>query len=355
MANTKRQITFFSIRVTSSILLVVIGVQFHHASSATSAPSLYEIGPMNIFRDQITLSGFSAGASMAIQTHLSHSSLFSGLAVFSQVFYHCGHRSLIDFGIRCSKTGLGLFPYSVSNSISDAKEYDRKGLIDPLVNVAKQQIFIWTGDLDAYIPSDMAKKNVEFYKGVGVDPNNIRFTIFKNASHLIPTDDFGPACNEDAGDSLYLGNCNYPGVYHAFSYILKNNSLAQAVPHQAQLMMYNQSAFYPNGNIKDVAMGTAGFIYIPKQCETQQCRLHLNFHGCNEWPPHIAEQYILHSGFLPVAEANGIIVVFPLTTKVPKNMDGCWDFFSYTGSNFATKKGAQIQVIERMLNKILSG
>jgi len=52
--------------------------------------------------------------------------------------------------------------------------------------------------------------------------------------------------------------------------------------------------------------------------------------------PNIAEQYILHSGFLPVAEANGIIVIFPLTTKVPKNMDGCWDFYSYTDSNFGT-------------------
>jgi len=346
---TKWKNNFFN---NPTILLVVILLQ---QTSTTSEPTLYEIGPLNIFRDQITLSGFSAGGSMAIQTHLSHSSMFSGLAVFSQVFYHCGHRSLIEFGIRCSKTGLGLFPYGVSNSIADAKNLEQKGLIDPLANVAKQRIFIWTGDLDIYIPPDMVKKNLEFYNAIGVDPNEIQFTFFRNATHLIPTDDFGPPCNEDAGHSMYLGNCNYPGIYHALSYILKNDSLQKTVPDLGQLKMYNQSAFYPDGDIKDVAMGTAGFIYIPKQCEEQRCHLHLNFHGCNEWPPHIAEQYILHSGFLPVAEANGIIVIFPLTTKVPKNMDGCWDFYSYTGPNFATKTGAQIQVIKRMLDKILSG
>ncbi|CAL8079179.1 unnamed protein product [Orchesella dallaii] len=350
MSNTKGQNGLFK----KTIMLLVLVVLEFQPTSGTAESALYEIGPMNIFRDQITLSGFSAGASMAIQTHLSHSSLFSGLAIFSQVFYHCGHRSIIDFGIRCSKTGLEIFPYNVKYSIADAKDYEQKGLIDPLLNVADQRIFIWTGDLDIYIPPDMVKKNLEFYKAIGVDPNHMKFVFFLNATHLIPTDNFGPPCDEDAGNSMYLGNCNYPGIHHSLSYILKNNSLQHARPNREQLKMYNQSPFYPDGDIKDVAMGTAGFIYTPKRCEKQKCHLHLNFHGCNEWPPHIAEQYILHSGFLPIAEANGIIVIFPLTTKIRKNMGGCWDFYSYTGSNFATKKGAQIQVIKRMLDRILS-
>lgn len=47
-------------------------------------PEVVRLEKMNIFKDRITLSGFSAGASMAIQTHMSHSRLFSGLAIFSQ-------------------------------------------------------------------------------------------------------------------------------------------------------------------------------------------------------------------------------------------------------------------------------
>lgn len=31
----------------------------------------------------------------------------------------------------------------------------------------------------------MAAKNVDFYENVGVNPENIKFTLFTNASHLI--------------------------------------------------------------------------------------------------------------------------------------------------------------------------
>ncbi len=108
------------------------------------------------------------------------------------------------------------------------------------------------------------------------------------------------------------------------------------------LLPYNQSEFYiGKSNIKKTAaMGDFGFIYLPKQCQSQfsnqPCFLHINFHGCNEWEPQLALQYVQNSGFLPVAESNGIITVFPLSTKTPSNMGGCWDFFSYTGPLFGT-------------------
>lgn len=54
-------------------------------------------------------------------------------------------------------------------------------------------------------------------------------------------------------------------------------------------MAYNQSEFYPGRNIREAAMGEIGFIYIPKQCQglhygSKKCFLHINFHGCEEWP-----------------------------------------------------------------------
>lgn len=48
----------------------------------------------------------------------------------------------------------------------------------------------------------------------------------------------------------------------------------------------------------------------------------------------LGRNYSINSGFLPVAQLNNIIVVFPLTTAIESNMNGCWDFFSYTGKNF---------------------
>lgn len=66
--------------------------------------------------------------------------------------------------------------------------------------------------------------------------------------------------------------------------------------------------------------------------ETPLCNFFSSFFHCIR--PEVAKPYILNSGFLTVAEGNNIVMIFPLTTKVPQNMNGCWDFFSYTGTNF---------------------
>jgi len=109
---------------------------------------------------------------------------------------------------------------------------------------------------------------------------------------------------------------------------------------EQQLKLFDQTEFYEGpGNISKIGLGMRGHIYIPKACEgpETQCHLHFNFHGCNEWPLELARPYVLNSGFLPMAELNRIVVVFPLTTSIPTNYNGCWDFFSYTGKNFGMK------------------
>ena len=68
------------------------------------------------------------------------------------VFYRCGPNSIIEFGIRCSKSGYQLIPYSVNSAIGDARRYESEGLVDPLSSLDKQKVFIWTGSLDEYLP-----------------------------------------------------------------------------------------------------------------------------------------------------------------------------------------------------------
>lgn len=67
-------------------------------------------------------------------------------------FYRCGPNSLVEFGIRCSQLGQGIFPYDIRLAIWDAKKYEGLGLIDPLRNLNNQRVFIWTGELDEYVP-----------------------------------------------------------------------------------------------------------------------------------------------------------------------------------------------------------
>ena len=46
----------------------------------------------------------------------------------------------------------------------------------------------------------------------------------------------------------------------------------------------------------------------------------------------IGEQFVVHSGYLGVAEANNIIVIFPQIKKslmLPTNPNGCYDWWGY--------------------------
>ncbi len=65
----------------------------------------------------------------------------------------------MEFGVRCSNLGLGIFPYNFNISVADAQNYERLKLIDSLKNLETQRIWIWTGDLDEYVPSGKIKLN----------------------------------------------------------------------------------------------------------------------------------------------------------------------------------------------------
>lgn len=81
-------------------------------------------------------------------------------------------------------------------------------------------------------------------------------------------------------------------------------------------------------------MHKKGFIYIPTACKNKakQCDLHVVFHGCRQTIDHIQTQFIEKTGYLEVAEAFDIVILFPQAEKSewePLNPNGCWDFWGY--------------------------
>jgi hypothetical protein len=131
------------------------------------------------------------------------------------------------------------------------------------------------------------------------------------------------------------------------------------------LQTFNQGEFFiPERHDMD----DVGFVYVPKACKGSndyrangkggsrpgpECYLHFYFHGCFTGRDFVGTSHVLNSGFLQVAEANNIIVVFPQNVKSIENDIGCWDTYGFTGKDFATRKGAQVQVVHRMLQRIL--
>lgn len=73
------------------------------------------------------------------------------------------------------------------------------------------------------------------------------------------------------------------------------------------------------------------------------------FHGCLQNYETVGVQYVTGAGYNWHAEANNIIVVYPQTTSNDSlNPKGCFDWWGYSGIDYACKLGFQISGVKAM-------
>lgn len=74
-------------------------------------------------------------------------------------------------------------------------------------------------------------------------------------------------------------------------------------------------------------------------------------------------RYVEHSGYLPWAESNNLIVLFPQTEKtdIPYNPQACFEWWSFSPNGvplpiekdvFATKKGLQMSTLFNLIEAV---
>ena len=81
-----------------------------------------------------------------------------------------------------------------------------------------------------------------------------------------------------------------------------------------------------------------GWAYTPHGCEMPgSCRVHVALHGCNQGYFKLGKTYMENTGYTQWAGPNKIVVIFPQIKATSFNDSACWDFWGYTGDNYATK------------------
>ena len=104
---------------------------------------------------------------------------------------------------------------------------------------------------------------------------------------------------------------------------------------------------------KLASMADSGFVYVPKDCAAgARCRVHVAFHGCRQGIGFIGRSFARQAGYNRWADANRIVVLYPQAEKSlfwPLNPRGCWDWWGYSGADYAARSGAQISAVHRML------
>ena len=60
------------------------------------------------------------------------------------------------------------------------------------------------------------------------------------------------------------------------------------------------------------------------------------------------------TGYLPYAASNNVIMLFPQAAGFYNKgtLDGCWDWYGYTGKDYLTKQSVQGRAITKMVQRL---
>lgn len=293
-----------------------------------------------------TVSGLSSGAYMAVQLHVAHSARVKGAGALAGGPYFCAQGSLFTAYYNCMKPS-GFLPLpSIATLREEVRRRARTGDIDPTANLASSRVWLFTGANDETVTPAVVEGLYAFYAAYGTATVIVRD---KRAGHAMVTEDAG---NRDcaATRAPFINDCDYDAAGALLAHLLGPLAPPAAQP-RGSLERFDQTPFGAHA----ISMDDEGFVYIPKECETQRCRVHVAFHGCKQGRRAIDDRFAREAGYNRWADANRIVVLYPQAIARwwwIYNPNGCWDWWGYTGAQYHTKEGAQIRAVHAMLARL---
>lgn len=362
-------------------------------------------------RTDITVSGISAGGSMAAQLHLAYSSEISGCGIVAGPPYYCAQGNMMTALGACMNGPAT--SVSVTNIQNKLKSYISFGHADDTSNIKDDPVYIFTGKNDRTVIPGVVQVNEKIYSPLGA---NIKTNYDLPANHGFPTENFGGKC-EVLSAANFINNCNFNLAYDMLNHLFGGNLVKppsgtttplagqfiafeqaafmnpKAVPvssratdifslwsnwMQATLALYNPLNFLstfnsstltlPSITLPGTTTGTSssvnagfsfdkqGYVYFPAACtQGKICPIHIALHGCKQGKSFVGDVFAKKTGYLEVAELNDIIVLFPQiiqSTLNPQNPNGCFDWWGYGSANYANKLGPQMSGIKKMINTV---
>jgi poly(3-hydroxybutyrate) depolymerase len=287
----------------------------------------------------VTTSGLSAGGFMAVQLHVAYSSAISGAGVIAGGPYYCAQGSLWTALYNCMTPGTWtpVPTASLLKSLTDALAKSNR--IDPLKNLSGSPVWLFSGTQDRTVDPQVVRELERFYALYGA---RTALVADKPAGHGMPTEKAGAACG--ATEAPYLNACGFDAAGELLKHLL-GPLHAPAGKLEGRLLIFEQHAFSLDGD---------GYLFIPRSCANGGCRIHVAFHGCRQ----AGERFAREAGYNRWADTNRLVVLYPQqrASWLPWSFNprGCWDWWGYSGSGYATREGAQLRAVKAMLDRLAS-
>ena len=292
-----------------------------------------------------SVSGVSSGGFMAVQIGVAHSKIIRGVGVIAAGPYYCAEGS-ISIALSGCVNGVA----DVDPLIAITRAWALAGLIDAPGAIAQQRIWLFSGTNDSVV-KPVVVQALEKYYSAFVARANIRSVSDVGAAHGFVTDNFGSACDKAGGE--FIVNCGFDAAGEILKQIYGELKPRKANP-TGRLIEFAQREFASPGRAGTLA--ERGYAFVPADCASgKSCRVHVALHGCEQSAANIGNAFYTKAGYNAWADANSIIVLYPQiepSTFFPMNPLGCWDWWGYTGADYAQKSGAQIHAIRAMLDRL---
>jgi len=294
----------------------------------------------------ITVSGLSSGGTMAVQLHIAHSASVTGAGVIAGAPYYCAQNSLMTALYNCMTPGAWTPVPQASQLKSLSEMLARTNRIDATRNLAGAPVWLFSGTLDRTVLPAVVGELRRFYDLYGA---KTLLVADKPAGHAMATPNAGNACG--ATEAPYLNACDYDTAGEMLAHLLgRLNAPSAEAAADGRLLVFDQRPFAGAG------LDDEGYLYVPRDCAGAACRIHVAFHGCRQNARAVGERFVREAGYNRWAATNRLIVLYPQAaasySPLLFNPRGCWDWWGYSGAEYATREGAQIRAVKAMLDRL---
>ncbi|HEX6692255.1 MAG TPA: PHB depolymerase family esterase, partial [Burkholderiales bacterium] len=236
---------------------------------------------------------------------------------------------------------------------AQAEQMARSGQIDPVANLGTARVWLFAGGHDRTVAQPVVEAALRFYESFNrsVHVRPYAFVRDQRAGHAMITADAGSAC--DASAPPYLNDCDYDAAGALLTHLLGPLRSPAAKPG-GRLVSFDQKAL-AGGDAYAASLADSGFVYVPASCATERCEVHVAFHGCRQNADQVGERFAREAGYNRWADTNRLIVLYPQTIARyfwTYNPRGCWDWWGYTGPQYATKAGPQVRAVMAMVERL---
>jgi poly(3-hydroxybutyrate) depolymerase len=325
-----------------------------------AAWALEPLPALGAARSDVTVSGVSSGGYMAVQLHVAHSEIVSGAGVIAGGPYYCAQASLWRAYNHCMTPGAWTPLPSVPVLKQHADRLAREGRIGPTKNLASAKVWLFTGTEDRTVLPEVVKALQRFYEHYQLAAARLALVEDQPAGHGMVTRGTGNPCAATAPP--FINDCGYDAAGEMLAHLLGPLAPPPARP-RGRLLEFDQQRF-AGGDAHAISMGATGYLYVPRECESVRCRVHVAFHGCRQSAAAVGERFVREAGYNPWADGNRLIVLYPQAVarngwsfsswNFVWNPRGCWDWWGYTGAQYHTRPGAQIAAVKAMLDRLAS-